>query len=369
MRHPQGERARERGSKWQREGLEMSHYMTEKERYQLEAYLEDKRPIAWIARKFGCTPQTIYNERKRGLCWQIKKVNGIVRDVQLYSADKAQQIHDYNQTAKGRPIKLGRHYDYARRLEELMLGIQPDGRVDRRKRYSPYAALIQARKEGYPIQVCVSTLYSYIDKGVFAHLTNKDLWNKGRRPKRGYRPVQRIAHPLLPSITERPAEIGDRREPDHYEMDLVVGRAKTAAACLTMTERQSRREIIVKLPDKRGASVVAALQDLQGLPISSITTDNGPEFLTYGAIRAAIGGGEVYYCHSYAAWEKGTNEVHNRMIRRWYPKGTDFGTVDQAELDELADWLNHYPRRILGGKSPSEVYHSAHSLRGSSRRE
>lgn len=343
----------------------MSHYMTEKERYQLEAYLRAGKTKTWIAAAMGFCRKTIYNEIRRGQYVHTCDYWDELR----YSADKGQQIHRYNQTAKGRPIKLGKYHSYAQRLEELMLGIQPDGKVDKRKRYSPYAALIQTRREGYPIQVCVSTLYSYIDKGVFARITNKDLWEKWKRPRRKYRPVQRIAHPLLPNITERPKEISDRREPDHYEMDLVIGRAKTSAAYLTMTERQSRREVIIKLPDKRGASVVAALQRLKGLPISSITTDNGPEFLTYGAIRAAIGGGEVYYCHSYAAWEKGTNEVHNRMIRRWYPKGTDFGAVDQAELDELADWLNHYPRRRLGGKSPSEVYHLTHSLRGSSRRE
>lgn len=90
----------------------------------------------------------------------------------------------------------------------------------------------------------------------------------------------------------------------------------------------------------------------------SITTDNGSEFLEYDQLVKSIHGGkrfEVYYCHSYAAWEKGTNENHNRMIRRWFPKGTDFVKVTKRELQELQEWMNHYPRKILGWKSPATV--------------
>lgn len=250
-----------------------------------------------------------------------------------------------------------------------MLGVQPDGTVDRRKRYSPYAALAIAGKEGYPVTVCTATLYSYIDKGVFLHLTNKDLWQKWKRRKRKYRPVQRVAHPHLPSIETRPQVINDRTEPGHWEMDLVISKKPGKTALLTMTERQSRREIIVKLPDRKATSVTTALARIDTGEIRSITTDNGSEFLYYGEIRQLFHGAEIYYCHSYAAWEKGTNEIHNRMVRRWYPKGTDFTKISQAELDDLAEWMNHYPRRVLGGKTPEEAYHLAHALPGSSFRE
>ena len=335
-------------------GRNGQHYMKEKERYQLEAYLKAKKPKAWIAREMGFCRQTIYNETRRGEVWLIDTKRAPI-DIKSYSADKAQQIHDYNQTAKGRPIKLGNHHDYARRLEALMLGVQPDGTVDRRKRYSPYAALAIAGKEGYPISVCTATLYSYIDKGVFLHLTNKDLWQKHKRKKRGYHPVQRVAHAHLPNIDNRPQIINDRAEPGHWEMDLVVGKAQSKAALLTLTERQSRREIILKIPDKKAASVINVLSQAAPSGVKTITTDNGPEFLWYKELRQILPGAEIYYCHSYAAWEKGTNEIHNRMIRRWYPKGTDFTQIDQAELSDLADWMNHYPRRVLDGKTPEEA--------------
>lgn len=244
-------------------GRNGQHYMTANERYRLEAYLRAQKPVAWISQVMGFCRQTIYNEIKRGLVHVVRNPFGIERDFLEYSADKAQQIHDYNQTAKGRSLKLGNHHAYARRLEELMMGVQPDGTVDRRKRYSPYAALVTTRKEGYPINICTATLYSYINKGVFLHLSNKDLWEKGKRKKRGYRPVQRIAHPQLPSIDQRPQRIKDRTEPGHWEMDLVVSKAGSKAALLTMTERQSRKEIIVKLPDKTATSVTSALSQLE----------------------------------------------------------------------------------------------------------
>ena len=88
----------------------------------------------------------------------------------------------------------------------------------------------------------------------------------------------------------------------------------------------------------------------------------------------SIHGGErfrVYYCHSYSAWEMGSNENMNRMIRRWFPKGTDFSRVPKKEIAEFQDWLYHYPRKVLGWKSPAELalcdhHQTGQSFRGSS---
>lgn len=334
-------------------GRREQHYMTPGERQQLEALARAGHSVMEIAAQLGFCRQTIYNELRVGAVQVVRKPNGIYIDVIEYSADKARQLHSYNQTAKGRELKIGNHHNYAQRLEDLMRGVQADGTVDRRKRYSPAAALAQAKREGYPVTVCPATLYAYIAKGVFLHLTKADLWNP--RKKRKYNKVQRIAHPLLPSIANRPQAINDRAEPGHWEMDLVVGKAKTKPALLTLTDRMTRQEVIIKIPDKTSNSVLKALARVQA-PIHSITTDNGSEFLSYTKMRCILPElQEVYYCHSYASWEKGTNERHNRMIRQWFPKGTDFGQVTQEELDDLAEWLNNYPRRVLGWRCPAEV--------------
>lgn len=90
----------------------------------------------------------------------------------------------------------------------------------------------------------------------------------------------------------------------------------------------------------------------------TITTDNGSEFLEYKALIQSIYGGQrfdLYYCHSYSAWEKGSNENLNRMLRRWFPKGTDFSRVTKAEIADFQAWISRYPRKILGWRSPAEL--------------
>lgn len=147
-------------------------------------------------------------------------------------------------------------------------------------------------------------------------------------------------------------------------MDLIVSCAKGNGAILTLTERVSRKEIILKLPNRRAETIRAALDKLErNTPhfreaFKSITTDNGSEFLKYNDLRTSIYGGkrfELYYCHSYAAWEKGSNENHNRMIRRWFPKGTDFAKVQKKQIAALQTWMNDYPRKILNWATPNEL--------------
>lgn len=332
------------------------HYMTEKERYKLEGFLDAGKPVAWIAEQMGFCRKTIYNEIKRGTYYHNVNYEFVPR----YSADKAQQIHEYNQTAKGRPIKLGNDRAYAEFLEDRMLSPS-----DPRKRLSPAAALAQARAAGFRTSVCVSTLYSYIYKNVFLQITGNDLWEKPRRKvKKLEDDEKRTPHPKLPSIEIRPQEINQRQEPGHWEMDLIVSCKGSNTVLLTLTERYSRQEMIFKLPNRQAKTIRKVFDSLERkMPdfkqrFKSITTDNGPEFLEYDQLVRSIHGGQrftVYYCHSYCAWEKGTNENHNRMIRRWFPKGTDFAKVTKKQIAELQDWMNSYPRKILGWKSPKQV--------------
>ena len=326
------------------------HYMTYSERLKLEALFNDARmSVAAIAKALGFCRQTIYSELKTGEYMHTYDYY----DRKQYSADKAQQIHDYRQSGKGRPEKIGNDREYADFLEKTIL----------EHKYSPAAALAAARKQGFKTTICVGTLYSYIDKGLFLKLTNRDLWEKSKR-KAGSCPRQRIAHPKLPSIEDRPKEINERSERGHWEMDLVVGKANTRPVLLTLTERVTRWEYIMKLPDRKAATIRAALDRLEqetpdfGKHFKSITTDNGSEFLQYEKLQESIHGGkrfDVYYCHSYAAWEKGSNENHNRMIRRWIPKGTDLGEITEEEIAATQKWMNGYPRKILNWHSPEEL--------------
>ena len=323
--------------------------MTYYERVKLETLCDEKRGVSYIARTLGFCRQTIYNELKVGSYmhdygWFERK---------RYSADRAQAIHMAAQANKGKELKIGHDHDYAKFLERKIV----------EDKYSPAAALAEARREGFTLTICTATLYSYIEKGVFLHLTNADLLVKSKK-KHHKDPVRRIAHPKLPSITDRPETINQRQELGHWEMDLVVGKAGTKPVLLTLTERMSRREMIYLLPDKKAATIRGVFDELEKtMPdfktvFKSITTDNGSEFLQFDLLQKSIKGGkrfDVYYCHSFSAWEKGSNENHNRMIRRFFPKGTDFNKVSIYDVQQVEDWMNHYPRKILGWKRPCDI--------------
>ena len=327
------------------------HYMTYSDRLRMEGMLRAGRGVSWIARELGFCRQTIYNELKRGTYLHTCDF----WDEPRYSADKSQTIHDRAQQAKGRRLKIGHDFAYANFLEQKILG----------DRYSPAAALAAARAAGFSTSICVNTLYSYIDSGVFLTLTSADLWEKPKRKTRKKGGAKRLAHPMLPSIEQRPETINARTEPGHWEMDLIVGPAGgSSAALLTLTERVTREEIILKLPDRRAATIRRAINGLERRTpdfrqrFKSISTDNGPEFMEYEKLIRSVHGGQrfaVWYCHSYAAWEKGTNENHNRMIRRFLPKGTDFAKITKKQIAAIQDWMNDYPRKILGWKAPNHV--------------
>lgn len=336
--------------------MKKQHYMTREERVQLEAYLRAGKSVAWIARELGFCERTIYYEKKRGTYMHSTERHGFYWEQARYSADKGQTIHQKAMRGRGRVRKAAGDPAYLDYLEHKIL----------RERYSPAAALASARRAGFATSICVTTLYTYIDRGVFRKLGNMNLWEKVSRKRRKSDREPRIAHEKLPSIEQRPALIGQRSEPGHWEMDLVIGKKGAYPCLLTLTERRSRQELIFKLPNKKPVSVRAVFDQLEKSmgkkkfreTFKSITTDNGSEFLEYDQLKKSIYRGnrfDIWYCHSFASWEKGTNENHNRIIRRWFPKGTDFTKVTPKKIAAVQDWMNNYPRKILGWKTPNEV--------------
>ena len=91
-----------------------------------------------------------------------------------------------------------------------------------------------------------------------------------------------------------------------------------------------------------------------------MTFDNGMEFLNWKSLELSIKNPRnkrttIYFAHAYAAWERGSNEVQNKMIRRFIPKGTDILEVSETEIQKIQDWMNNYPRKKLGYKSANQV--------------
>ena len=266
--------------------MKKRHNMTETERHQLEAMRRNKIPVREIARQLGFCERTIYYELRRGSYIHTCKF----WDEERYSAQKGQQIHDYNQTAKGRPLKIGSDYAFAAYIEHKII----------EDRFSPAAALAAARNHRFSTSICVSTLYSYIDKRIFYALGNKHLWEKRRKKRKKDDAEKRIAHPKLPSIENRPEQIGRRSERGHWEMDLIIGKAETKPVLLTLTERYSRQELIFKLPDRKAATIRGVFDKLErkypdfSQRFKSLTTDNGSEFLEYDKLCQSIYGGRRF---------------------------------------------------------------------------
>lgn len=328
-----------------------SHQLTRTDRIKLEALIKAGLSKSKIAKQLGVHRSTIYNELKRG---QYMHRNSDYTEELRYSPDIAQEKAEENLKVRGTQLKIGNDIAYANYIEDKIVN----------EDYSPAAVLGELKAQGkegdFKTKICVATLYSYIDKGIFLKLTNKNLPVK-KNEKRKYNKVkkQQARANAGDSIEKRPEEIEKREEFGHWEMDSVIGqRGKSKNTLLVLTERKTRDEIIFKLPDHTDEAVVAALDrlerkwgDMFRQVFKTITVDNGSEFADVeGLERSALIEGEkrthLYYCHPYSSWERGTNEVTNKMVRRKVPKGTNFDDKTDKEIEEIEGWINNYPRRI-----------------------
>ena len=159
------------------------------------------------------------------------------------------------------------------------------------------------------------------------------------------------------SIRERPAAVEDRAIPGHWEGDLIAGSRNSYVA--TLVERRSRYVLLAKVANKDTASVVAALvRQVQHLPRElrrSLTWDRGKELADHKRLTLATDL-EVYFCDPHSPWQRGTNENTNRLLRQYFPKGTDLSVHSQAKLNAVARELNERPRKTLQYHSPAEKF-------------
>jgi IS30 family transposase len=157
------------------------------------------------------------------------------------------------------------------------------------------------------------------------------------------------------SIRERPAEVEDRAIPGHWEGDLLRGARNSHVA--TLVERQSRFCMLVKVPGKDTATVVAALsQHVRQLPATlrrSLTWDRGLEMAQHKKFTLATDV-QVYFCDPQSPWQRGSNENTNGLLRQYLPKNADLSSFSQSELDAIALRLNQRPRKTLGFESPAD---------------
>ena len=166
----------------------------------------------------------------------------------------------------------------------------------------------------------------------------------------------RFREPMI-MISERPAEVGDRAIPSHWEGDLIRG-AASKSAIGTLVERPTRFTILPHLPDGHDAEHVqqAVIRKMQHLPKplrNSPTWDQGSELAPHKRI-STTSDMQVYFCDPHSPWQRGTNENTNGLLRQCFPKGTDLSAYPEDYLDAVAAELNDRPRKTLGYRKPSE---------------
>ena len=335
-------------------------HLTYRERLKIEKMFKERRDTAEISREIGCSKRTIQRERKRGSVQQLRSQT--LEYYWKYDADVAQNRYLASRESKGAGLKIGHDHKLAAYIEEeIQKGKSPDIIAD----------AIKKDPGKYRVTLCTGTIYNYLKKNIFLNIGYEDLIY-GRYRKKKKDAVNRPSYKNLRgrSIEDRPLEVEERIEPGHWEMDLVLGKkGEGKAVLLTMTERRSKREIIRKLPDKSQASVIHEMDVLERQlgrkqfqkTFRTITVDNGSEFLNSSEMeRSCLSQKKartmVYYAHPYSAYERGTNENMNRMIRRFIPKGTDLSQYTPKEIKRIENWLNNYPRKILGYRTPLELY-------------
>ena len=188
------------------------------------------------------------------------------------------------------------------------------------------------------------------------------------RPRRKKRAAVAAHIPNRTPVAQRPDAAADRQETGHYEFDAIVSsKTSGSTAALAVLQERSTRLIAVRrvgslAPGAYAGSITDMLRS-QG-SVQSLTTDNGLENRAWQTITAATGA-HVYFTDPYSSWQKGGVEHANKMLRRYFPKGTDFAAVTQADIDAAVTLINKKPRRCLGYKSALQLAKEKGVLLGS----
>jgi IS30 family transposase len=325
-------------------------HLNEFERGQIELLHKAGYSAYSIGKQLERASNTIRNEIRRGTVDQIKAN----KRVSIYYSDTGQSVYEANRKNCGRKYKLLKCEEFINYVHEMFFV----------KKHSLDSICGSVRlKNKFPLDktVCSKTLYNYVGIGLLT-IKNIDLPIKTKRSNKGSR-IRTHKKILGTSISERPEYINDRSEFGHWEIDTVIGKKnKNDKVMLTMTERMTRKEIIRVLPDKTSSSVQTAIMDIingneELFPkiFKSITADNGSEFACLSTIET-ITNCKVYFAHPYSSGERGTNERHNGLIRRFIPKGKSINEYTTDSILTIQNWCNTLPRKILNYWTPDEIF-------------
>lgn len=319
----------------------MAKHLTIQEREVISQMRYGRRKARGIARRLGRHRSTVYRELSRN------------RDSRGYSAVRAQRRAD----RRRRQRPLVRKMDRPKLRREVCQGLthywspeQIAGRLRRRRNRQPRS------------YVSHQTIYAWI-----AEQPNHRYWESFLRfgGKRRRRRDLRGKIPRTVEIGRRPAAVNHRSRYGDWEGDTVVG-LRRGNALVTHVERKSGYLLAAKIEARKAEAVNRTSYRLfQSVPPylrRTLTLDNGKEFAGYEDLSRWTGIA-IYFAQPYAAWQRGTNENTNGLLRQYFPKGTDFGHVTDRQLRDVVAQINDRPRKRLKYRTPKEVLQNSPNCR------
>ena len=311
----------------------MAKQLTLSQRYHIAVLLSEGKMQKDIAEKIGTSRSTLSRELQR---------NG---GRENYDPDQAHQ----------RAIKLRQIAQKAIKMSFTVIQwIELKIRIEWRP--EQIAAKIH---EALGVNISHERIYQHIWQNkrrggtLYRHLAQSGKRRKkyGSKDKRG-QIVNRV------SIDERPKVVDEKSRLGDWEIDTVIGK-NHQGALVTIVERVSKFTLIAKVLNKQADTVTEAtitlLKPYQGDKLFTITADNGKEFAGHEKISQELDL-DVYFAHPYSSWERGVNENTNGLIRQYFPKGSSFENITEADVEKVMDRLNHRPRKTLNYKTPFEVF-------------
>ena len=312
-------------------------HLSNEERYFIHVSLREGKTQKEIAQSLNRDPSTISREIRRGM-WP--------RSI-IYCYDWGVQFHRWRKQARNRkrPSKLTA--EIAVMIEALL------------KEFLSPQQISNYLKIHHEISISHETIYQYI----FSDSQRKKEFrpyfrqlHKNRRKK--YGSGARASNiPNRVSITERPAIVENKQRIGDWECDTVIG-SDRKSVLVTLVERKTLFTVSKKLPRKTALAVsqaiITMLKPYKDL-VHTLTFDNGSEFTKHERIAKALEA-ETYFAHPYASWERGLNENTNGLLRQYFPKKTDFRTINWREIKYRVHQLNNRPRKTIGYRSPSELF-------------
>jgi len=341
------------------------HHLNRDQRAQIEILINEKDKNgkriysnADIALKLGVNRTTIWRELKHRIKSTITIRTGKIKNIP-YNVNDAQYDADYKRAFSKATYLVEKYPKLAEFIDDKII----------REKWSPdvIAGYIESHKlylkDGFT-SISTTTIYRAIHynllkstkkdtRRMLKFKTEKDIYDNKKDVSKSKKNN---------SIELRPEMINNRERFGDWELDTVISSSKGQHECLiTLTDRKIRFELIGRLNGKTADEVVKKMKQLKAIIkgnlnniIKSISTDNGTEFSSWQELQKILNT-KIYFCHPYCSGEKGTNEKHNGIIRYFIPKGSMIENYSNEDIQNIADWMNNYPRKIFNYKTPLEM--------------